>query len=166
MEKNKIFSTKTKYDGIFSFKDVYKFCYDYLTDELKFNIIETKYSEKLKGNSKDIDVEWEGNIEFDDYFKHYIKVKFKIIGLNEVEIMQEGIKTKRNKGSIEIKMDGIVIRDYRGNYTTNPTRKWMRSIYEKWVIPAKVEKIEDKLIEDCDEFLGQAKAFLDLEGKR
>ena len=32
--------------------------------------------------------------------------------------------------------------------------------------PEKIEKIEEKLISDCDEFLGQAKSYLDLEGKR
>ena len=42
----------------------------------------------------------------------------------------------------------------------------MRGVYEKWVIPSRIEQFEEKLISDCDEFLSQAKAYLDLEGKR
>ena len=41
---------------------------------------------------------------------------------------------------------------------------------EKYVVPGDqlgvIEEYEDKLVEDSDEFLTQAKAYLDLEGKK
>ncbi len=167
MEKHQVFSSKIKYGGIFLFKDFYKFCYDYLKDDLEFAVlIENKYSEKISGDEKEIKIEWVGYIKRDDYFKFEIKAEFKILKMINVEVEQAGKKRKTNKGEIEIKMKGFVVRDYRGQYATQPVRRFMRNIYEKWIIPAKIEKIEDKLIEDCDEFLGQAKAFLDMEGKR
>lgn len=165
-EKNQVFSSKIKYNGIVSFKDFYKFCYDYLKEELEFDLAETKYGEKLNGDLKDIDIEWKGFKKIDDYFKHEIKVEFQIRQLKNVEIVQDTKKIKTNQGVIEVKLKGEIVRDYRSHYATNPTRKWMRSIYEKWVIQAKIEKVEEKLIMDCDEFLRQAKAYLDLEGKR
>lgn len=166
MEKEQIFASKVKYQGIFNFSDFYKFCYDYLTDELGFNTGETKYKEKIKGTEKELEIEWIGEVKIDDYFKHVVKITHMIKFLKQIEIEQDGKKKKTNSGEVETSIKGTLVRDYRGDYSTNPTRRWMRSIYEKWIINNRIEKMEDKLIEDCDDFLNQAKSFLDLEGKK
>ncbi len=165
-EKDTIFSSKTKYKGIFSFKDFYIFCYDWLTDETDLDVAEVKYKEKIEGDSKNIFVEWVGEKKVTDYFKFQIKIKFQILALTEVEIQEGSTKIKTNKGTIEIKLQGILIRDYNGKFEQTAGKKFMRSIYEKWVIPSRIEEYESKIAEDCDEFLNQAKAYLDLEGKK
>ena len=165
-EKDKIFSSKMKYEGIVSFKDFYRFCYDWLKEETELDVAETKYAEKLKGDSKDIDIEWIGTRKVTDYFKFQIKAVFRILGLKEVETTQGGAKIKTNQGSVEIKLTGTLIRDYDSKFEVTAHKKFLRSIYEKWVIPSRIEQFEDKLISDCDEFLSQSKAYLDLEGKR
>ena len=101
-----------------------------------------------------------------DYFKFEVKVRFRILGLTNVEISQDGKKIKTNKGSVEMAVKGTLIRDWQGKFETNAIKKFLRSIYEKWVITSRIEQYEDKLVEDCNEFLAQAKAYLDLEGKR
>ncbi len=166
MEKEEIFSSKVKYDGIFSFKDFYKFCYDWLTDETGLLIAEGKYAEKLAGDAKEINIEWEGTKKITDYFKYSVKVKFRILNIKEVEIMQGNAKIKTNKGSAEVKVSGNLLRDYNGKFEKSGFQKFLRSIYEKWVIASRIEQMEDKLIGKCDEFLNQAKAWLDLEGKK
>jgi len=166
-EKDTVFSSKMKYTGIVSFKDFYKFCYDWLTDETKLDFVkEEKYSEKITAKGKDIDVEWKGERKVTDYFKFQIEVKFRVLGLTDVEATQQGIKIKTNQGIVEMKVKGILIRDYEGKFETTAFKKFLRSIYEKWVIPSRIEQFEEKLITDSDEFLNQAKAYLDLEGKR
>ena len=166
IEEDTIFSSKIKYGGIFSFEDFYKFSYSWLTDEVGLNIAETKYSEKLSGDSKNIDIEWAGVRKLTDYFKFKMMVKFKIEGLKKVEINQNGAKVETNKGSVEVAIKGILIRDYAGKFETSAFKKFLRSIYEKWVITSRINEFEDKIIGDSDEFLSQAKAYLDLEGKR
>jgi hypothetical protein len=165
-EKDTIFSSKIKYNGIFSFKDFYAFCYDWLTEETGLDISEDKYSEKISGDSKDIDVEWDGTRKVTDYFKFNVKVSFKILGLTEVEIQQGSTKMKTNKGVIEVKIKGILVKDYEGKFETNALNKFLRSIYEKWVISSRITEYENKIAGNCDEFLNQAKAYLDLEGKK
>lgn len=165
-EKEKIFSSKVKYDGIFDFKEFYKFCYEWLTDELGFEIMENKYAEKISGNTKDVEVEWEGKRKLTDYFRFDIKVNFRILRLAKIEINKDGRKVDTNSGSVEVKMAGTLVRDYQGKFEISAGKKFMRSIYEKWVIPNRIEQFEGKVVGDCDEFLSQAKAFLDLEGKR
>jgi hypothetical protein len=165
-EEDTIFSSKIKFNGIFSFKDFYKFCYDWLTEENNWEVKEEKYQEKLSGDSKDIDVEWAFSKKVTDYFKFKGKIKFKINALTNIEIMQGEAKVKTNKGSVEISIKGILQRDYEGKFDRTSYRKFLRSVYDKWVIPSRIDQFEGRLLSQCDDFLGQAKAYLDLEGQK
>lgn len=165
-EKDIIFSSKIKSSGIFLFSDFYKFCYDWLKEEVGLDVAEEKYSEKLSGNSKNIDIEWSGTRKLTDYFKFEMKVAFKITALTNVEVMKNNVKVKMNDGSVEIKVKGVLIRDYDGKFETTAFKKFLRSIYEKWVIKSRITQMENKIVGDSDEFLSQTKAYLDLEGKR
>lgn len=165
-EKETVFSSKIKYNGILSFKDFYKFCFDWLEEETGLDMEESVYNEKISGSSKEVRVEWKGKDKMTDYFRFDIKVEFLVLGLSEVEVEHEGTKIKTNKGSVEVKVKGILVRDYDGKYETSAFNKTLRAIYEKWVIPSRIDEYEGKIAGACDEFLGQAKAYLDLEGKR
>jgi len=165
-EKDTLFSSKIKYNGIVDFPEFYKFCYNWLVDEVGLLVAEEKYAEKISGDSKNIDIAWSGSKKITDYFKEEVKITFQIIGLTKIEIVKDGKKIKTNNGSVEVKVKGVLVRDYEGKFETTPSKKFMRSIYEKWVIPSRLNEFEGKIIGDCDEFLSQAKAFLDLEGKK
>lgn len=166
-EKETVFSSTIKYGGVFLFKDFYRFCYEWLKEETGMDPpSEVKYEEKLKGDEKDIIIEWEGEKELTDYFRFDTKIKFTIRDLKNVEVLQSGKKIKTNEGSVKIEIKGILVRDYKGKFEMSGFRKFLRSIYEKWVIPARIEEYEGKIAGSCDEFLGQAKSYLDLEGKR
>ena len=137
-ERNTIFSSKIKSSGFFSFHDFYDFCYNWLTDETGLIMRENKYSEKLMGDSKNIEIKWRGFKDITDYFRFEIKVNFRVLGLKKVEINQGGVKGETNTGSVEIKVKGMISRDYKGKFETTAFNKFLRSIYEKWVIPSRV----------------------------
>ena len=165
--KDKIFSSKIKSSGFFDFPALYKFCYDWLDDEEGFDrVVEEKQIEKLLGDAKNIEIKWVADKKINDYFKFEIKVEFRIIGLKKAEFVQEGRKIKTNEGSVEVKVTGLLIKDYQGKFETSSTRKFMRGVYERWIIPAGITAMEDKLSTVCDGFLHQTKAYLDLEGKK
>lgn len=165
-EEETIFSSKISYNGIFSFKDFYKFCYEWLNEESGIGITEDKYSEKLSGDSKEISVGWSGEKVMTDFFKLEIRVNIDVKNLTKAEINKDGVKLDMNKGSITVGIKGTLVRDYNGKFETTAFKKFLRGIYEKWVVPSAVEHNEDKIIGMCDEFLSQAKAYLDLEGKK
>jgi len=71
-----------------------------------------------------------------------------------------------NHGDVEIKIAGNLVRLYAGKFEKDAFRKFTRGIYEKWVIPSRIDEYEEKLFGDCDDFLAQAKAFLGLTGER
>jgi len=165
-EKEKVFSSEVEYSGIFTFKEFYQFCYEWLTEETELKLIEKKYEEKIVGDIKNILVEWEGAKKFTDYFRFDMKVDFRITGMATVEIAKGNTKVKTNKGKIKVKVAGTLVRDYDGKFETSAFRKFLRSIYDKWVIPSRIIQFEDAVTSSCDEFLSQTKAYLDLEGKR
>ena len=165
-EKDNLFSNKIKFTGVFNFPDFYKFCYDWLAEELKYIVSEDKYSEKLVNEAKNIEIEWTTFRKITDYFKFEIKAVWRITGLTSMEVTQNGVKVKTNKGIVEITIKGNLIKDYQGRFEKRAFQKFLRGIYEKWVIPSRVDEYEDKLIGNCEEFLNQAKAYLDLTGKK
>jgi len=165
-EKETVFSSTIKYGGVFSFKDFYKFCHEWLTEETGLDISEGKYEEKIKGEEKEIVVEWAGEKKLTDYFKFEAKIAFTVSGLKSVEVVQDGVKIKTNTGSAKISAKGVLIRDWQGKFEGTAMKKFMRSVYEKWIIAPRVDELQGKIAGDCDEFLGQAKAYLDLEGRK
>ncbi|MDZ4226649.1 MAG: hypothetical protein U1B79_00905 [Candidatus Pacearchaeota archaeon] len=165
-EKETIFSSKIKYTGVFSFKDFYKFCYDWVKDETGLGLGEDKYTEKIEGTTKKIEVEWSGNKPLTDYFRFDAKVKIKTDNLKEVEINQGGAKVKTNQGSVEVEMKSDLVRDYAGKFETTAFKKFLRGIYEKWVISSAIGEYQGKIAGASDVFLSQAKAYLDLEGRK
>ncbi len=165
-EKDTIFSSNIKHTGLFSFKDYYKFCYDWLREETGLDINEDKYVEKLAGDAKTIEVEWTGTRKVTDYFKFEIKVAFRVDNMKNVEVTQNAKKIKMNDGALKTTVKGTLVRDYDGKFEKSAFKKFLRSIYEKWIIKSRIDQFEAKLFGDCDDFLNQGKAYLDLEGKR
>ena len=110
MEKETVFSSQITYHGIFSFKDFYRFCYDWLKEEIGMQIIEDKYSEKLSGDSKNIEVRWRCEKKITDYFRFDATVTFIVNSLKKIEITNGGQKVETNKGMISIKIEGILVR--------------------------------------------------------
>ena len=165
-EKDTVFSSKIKYSGIFSFSDFYEFCYKWLVEESGLSISEDSYSEKISGDVKNIDFSWSGSKKVTDYFKFEVKISFRVVALSNIEVNQEGRKIKTNKGNIEVSVKGTLVKDYKGKFEKTAFKKFLRGIYERDIISSRVSEYEDKLAGTCDEFLSQAKAWLDLEGRR
>lgn len=166
-EKDTLFNTKTKYTGLFSFPDFYSFCYSWLVDSESYLIIEDKYTEKLAGDQKTVEVEWTGTKKITDYFKNQLKIKFRITNMTQVEITDSsGKKKKMNNGTVEVSLKGILLRDYDSKFETTSTKKFLRGIYEKWVIASRIDQMQTELIKFCDSFLAEVKAYFDLEGKK
>jgi len=166
-EQETIFSEKFKFEGIFSFKDFYRFCHDWLIQETGLTIQEVKYVEKAKGETKDLDIEWKGWVKMTDYFKFDSKIEFKILFMREIEITDvNGKKIKTNQGSVEVKCKGILVRDWQGKFENNAFQKFLRALYEKWMIRPRIDQLEDKIFGDMGDFVEQSKAFLALEGRQ
>jgi len=155
------------YVGVFTFSEFYDFCYNWIMKEIDPNEFEEKlYSEKVVGDGKVLDVEWNFKKKFTDYFRFDGRVRFHTVAMKKVELVQDGKKIKTNQGEITVKIRGTLTKDYKNRFEESLVlRKW-RAIYEKWIIASRVDNYETKLVNFCNDFMNEAKAFLELEGKK
>jgi len=99
-----------KFQGIIDLGELYRQMKLWLEDRgyIKEESVEKKYVEKNKPNGKQIEILWEGEKKISDYFKYKIIVQFILIGINEVETMQDNVKIKLYKGNFQIYITGMV----------------------------------------------------------
>jgi len=82
-----------------------------------------------------------------------------------VEVVKDGIKKKADQAaSNELAVKGTLVSDYQGKFEKNAWTKFLRGLYERWIIPERLDQMETKVFKEMDEFLGQVKAYLALEG--
>jgi len=161
-EKETIFKGKLKQRGLFDFKDFYSFTYDWLMDE-NYDVFEKKYTEKVKGDSKDVEIDWEAMKEISDYFRFVIKTYWIILGMKSVEVQKEGKKIKMDTGLLEIKFTAQLVKDYENRWENKPIWKFLRGVYDRYIIRTRIEDYEERLLEEVNEFIAQAKALLAIE---
>ncbi|MDO8517053.1 MAG: hypothetical protein Q7S33_02910 [Nanoarchaeota archaeon] len=164
-EKNEIAKQELKHKGFFNFAELYTFCFEWLKDE-GYKISEDNYTEKIAGNGKEIKLKWVAKKKISDYFRNEIELSWHVLGLTDAEIERDGKKEKTNKGELKIVFRGILVRDYESRWEDNPSYKFFRGIYDKYIIRTTMEEYEDKLKEKTENFVEQVKSFLTLEGKR
>ncbi len=164
-EKDTLYSEKIKHKGIFDFKGLYSYAYDYLNSE-GYDIMETKYSEEITGDSKEIKIEWEAEKKISDYFKFSIKMGWKFLGLKKIKIKKEGKEIDTNSGVAEIKFKAILIKDYENRWEDAPIWKFLRGVYDRYLIRSRIDEYETKIITELNDFIDQIKSFLVLEGKK
>jgi len=160
-----ISESKVKHDGIFDFKEIYRFLYTAFIDKL-YDLEEIAYSEKNSATGKEIDFHWVASRKISDYFRFKIKIDWLILGMNSVEVTKEGIKTKMNKGALEIKFSCFLEKDYEARWEGTAFLKFLRGVYDDYVIKSRIVDYEHRLLMEMNEFADQAKAFLVLEAKR
>lgn len=165
VELSRVFEQTLKHKGFFNFNDLYNFCYEWLTDKNYF-IIEKSYTEKLSSFGKEIVIEWTAKKKVTDYFRNVISMRWQIIGLNDAEVEINGSKQKTNKGDLKINFKGDLEKDYENRWVDRPIWKFLRGVYDKYIIRTTTDEYEDRLIGQIDGFFNQVKSFLALEGKK
>lgn len=164
-EKDKVLAEKIKHTGIFNFSELYEFLYDWFYDE-QYKIREKKYSEKILGDSKTIEIEWENERKVSDYFKFQLKLTWLITGLKKIEVKKEDQKVTMNSGTIEIKFSAMIIKDYENRWENQPFWKFLRGVYDRYIIRSRIDYYEDRVEDDLREIVSQTKAFLALESRK
>lgn len=162
-EKDKICEGKIKHDGIFDLKEVYRFLYTWLAD-FEYFIEEKSYTEKAKPEGKEVEIHWIARRKISDYFRFILKIDWLVLGMTSVEVVRDNIKVKANKGSLEVKVTAYLEKDYENKWEKTSFLKFMRGVYDRFIVYGRIEDYQDKVAEELDELVAQTKAFLALEG--
>jgi hypothetical protein len=164
-EKDTILSEKIWYVGIADFKEYYEYAYDWLIGE-DYRIIEDKYKEVHRGEGKDMEILWKADKKITDYFKISLELKWKVLGMVDVEVEMDGKKRKMQKmAECKITLKGILEKDYSGKWGVKGSQKFLKELYNKYIIPQRTEEMEGKTREIVQKFKEEMKAYLDLIGK-
>jgi hypothetical protein len=164
-EKIQVTKEKVENSGIFDFKGLYSYVHSWLREE-NYDTVEEKYTETVSGNSRNIYFEWTSTKKLSDYFKRELKFKFDIKELVEVEVEIDGKKKKMNKGKVSVEIKGNLIRDPESKWESTPYYRFLRDVYNKYVIPARVDNMESLTFSDVVTLKEELKAYLELTGRR
>ena len=164
-EKKDVFKQQVKQKGFFDYEGLYKFCFTWLKEE-DYYLSEDKYDEKVTAHGKEIKIKWTARKEISDYFRNIIELKWHIIGMTEAEVEIDGKKENTNKGEVKIDIKGTLERDYEKRWEDRPAWKFLRGVYDKYIIRTTMEQYEIKLNGKASTFFEQIKAFLNLLGRQ
>jgi hypothetical protein len=164
-ERDLLVQEKAEHDGIWDFKGFYIFAHNWLKEE-GYGVDEAKYTEKVSGNEKSIFIEWLATKRLSDYFKIEHKIRFLINGLSDVEVEMDGNKKKMNKGHIEIQIKANLVSDPESKWEKSATSRFFRDMYNKYIIPTRVDNLKMEVVTDAQRFKDELKEFLDVGGRR
>ncbi len=154
-EKKKLYSgVKIKQDSIFNLEELYKLMYRWFETK-GYSFSETEYRKYGAGDM--VEIIWSAEKEIDHYAKITIDITFLITGLEKVEIEVEGVKSKSNKGTVEMKFDISLLLDYKKKYG-----QLMRMVYQDFIIKTRIKDYETRAASDSDGLFSEVKAFLKL----
>ena len=86
--------------------------------------------------------------------------------MKKVKVKRETREVDMNSGVVEIKFAAVLIKDYEHKWEDRPVWKFLRGVYDRYIIKSRVNAYEDKIKEEVEEFIAQAKAFLVIEGRK
>ena len=86
--------------------------------------------------------------------------------MTSVEVEIDGVKQKMNKGQFEIAIKCVLIKDYEDRWTNHALVKFLRGVYDRYVIRERISQYEGKLMGEMEELIAECKAYLALTGKR
>ena len=159
-ESSTVYEQTVKKKGYWNFSDLYQFCFNWLKDH-NLSVEENEYTEKDSG-VKEIQIKWTAKKKINDYFKNQIKIEWHIIAMSDAEIERGGKKQKTNKGDLKIKIKATLESDYENRWENKPFNKFIRAIYDNYIIKSTKDDYEDRLEEIAVKFAGDLKSFLEL----
>lgn len=154
-----IANRKVRHVGIFDFRETYRYAYMWFIDE-GYDLIEKNYTEKLTSRGKEIEIEWLALRKISDYFRFRIEAKWRIANMADTEVMEEGKKIRMNSGDLEVRFKAILEKDYEHRWEGNAFFKFLRGLYDKYIIRARIEQYEQKIFFEVEDIMSQIKSYL------
>lgn len=154
-------NVKIKERSVFSLDELYKLLYRWFELHM-YDFQEQEYRNEVTGDTKHVEIKWHAEKKIDDYFKFVLEINFLVLGLADVEIEQDGIKIKTNKGEIETRVKAYIIKDYDKRWESSPIMRFLRDFYDKKIIKTRIDGYENELYEETYNFVNELKAFLNL----
>lgn len=149
-EEETIAKTKIKYKGTFDLGDAYDVLHD-LFITMGYKVEEKKYKESVKGDSKDLQIEWECEKKVDDFTKFIIGVNYFIIGF------------KKGWADAEISFKAKLRTDYEGKWETNPFLKFLKGVFKKYLYRTTYDEWKTQIRDETYQIKTELESYLNVE---
>ncbi|MBI4155504.1 hypothetical protein HY498_05475 [Candidatus Woesearchaeota archaeon] len=145
---------------VFNLEEIYKFCMRWF-EHNGWTWAELSYRDSTRSDGgKTIEYNWEARKEFDKYISFVITMDVLTIA-KEIEIEEGGRKLKKMKGLIEFSFSAYLEKSEE-KFGKGESGKFLRKMYEKYVIRKKIEDAEEVMYREIIELINELKAFLSL----
>ena len=152
---------KVKEKAIFNLDELYKLLHRWF-ELYRYDLQEQEYRDDDTGNGKHVEIKWYSDKKIDDYFKYVIEVNFLLLGLEDIEIVKEGVKVKTNKCEVELRFKSYLLKDYNRMWERFPVLRVLREFYDRRIIASRIDGYEDEVYEETYKLINEVKAFLNL----
>ena len=134
-------SLKLRWKGIFDFDTLYKEMKRFLEvnglgDE-NSNFVEEKYAERIKGDSKQLEIRWKGERIVNDYFSYTIEITFLVLDLKAIKVKKDDEEIGTNTGDIEMRFSANLVLNRMGRWKPDGL---MKKLYDKYIIKDRIEQ--------------------------
>ncbi|MBW2985328.1 hypothetical protein KY313_01600 [Candidatus Woesearchaeota archaeon] len=149
------------YEGLFKATDLYKLIDNWLRTH-GYDKRELKSIEKITPSGKYIEVEslpWKKQTE---YVKNDIKIRMQLSDVTEVEVEQNGVTVKLNKGKVHFVFDGYLTTDYEQRWEQKPSFIFIRALFDKFFYKTYMDRWKANMIKDVNDLHDTIKSFLNL----
>lgn len=152
-----------RYMGILDFDGLYSLIVNWYKDNL-YNFIEDKHEFKGTKLGKDTKVQWTGDKKITKYVKYIITIQLVLMDINKVEIIEDGVKKKRIKARLELRINAKADLDYEKRWETSEFNIKLRDFMHKYLIKYYIMfQVADPLYYKVYGLLTEIKKFLNMD---
>lgn len=144
-------------EAVFEFDELYKMMKKWFDDH-SYDFLEKEYLDAQEEGSTSSSIKWEAERKVDDYMKFHIEARIKCSNIKQV--VQKNKKAV--SGIVAIKFECFLEKDYEDNWEKNFMMKFMREVYDKFLLKGKFDKYAEELKEETYDIFNQTKSFLRL----
>ena len=148
---------EVKHKGVFNFDELYKTLAKWLK-MYKYTIQENEYKDYKEDGKNMVYVKWEAPKKVTDYIKYVIEVELTVNDYREVIVE----KKKNLEGQVTLRFSGFLLKDYEETWSRKGLMKFMREVYDKFMIGSKLAAMEKELRDDLYKLVNEVKSYLNL----
>lgn len=156
---------KFSYSGLLDVSEFYSFIDKWFKAQ-GFAGREQIAQDHLKPNGRYIELVIQPWKKRNDYIRHVVKVRIRMLHLKDKIIETDGHKHKLQKGEVNVTIDGYMETDYEDRWEQKPFYFFLRTTFDKFFYKSPNKENEGELAGAVSKFNHDAKAFLNLYAHR
>ncbi len=152
---------KFGYEGLFNVAELYELIASWFYEK-GWDWYEKMNQEQITPEGKQIRVILEPWKTITDYYKITIRLKLHCVNLRDVEVEKDGKTIRLSQGQVRILIDGYVISDKEGLWTTKPFWWLFSYIIENYLFPSHLNKAKRWIESDAENLHQKIKTYLNV----